>query len=342
MINYKLKYYIIPFYFIAIIFLMDRVIGSEFIRKYTESRAEYYFYKSRESLFKYQKDELINSPDSSAVFVLGTSHLGELSTDRMNELRPDLIVYNYSAPYPSYMYFHYILEKGIQSGLHPKFILLELTPISLEDKANEYPLKYSLDWSYILTQRNLKLDELDLFIRSNLFLSGKFPFRGAEFIKRLKNPELVDIFQLVRGSIIHFDPSKRGGISNEFLVKVPEEKLISESELYFSNSLENMDFSSSQTESLEKILILCKKENIKIIGIEPILFPYLARKFRRSSIGETWKKKIEKLGEKYDFIHIQLQNYEADMNCMDFIDPHHLSGKCYRTITEIIFSSIPN
>lgn len=337
----SLGVFLIPFYFLLLIFIIDRIIGSELVRKFTETRAEYYFYHSRESLFEFQREEIRNNPESFPVFVLGTSHLGELSTDIMRARRPDLVVYNYSAPYPSYTYFQYILQKGIKSGLTPKMIFLELTPISLEDRANEYPLKYSYDWSYILSRPEWKPEEIDLFIRSNLFLSGRFPFRGAELLKRIKHPELIELFQFVRGSILQFDPKKRGGISNDLLVRVPEEKLISESDEYFRRSLEHMEFSGTQYNALRDILELCRKENIRIIGIEPILFPYLAIKFRRSKIGEVWEKKIEGLREEYNFIHIQLQNHETEMNCMEFIDPHHLSGKCYTSLTEIIFSSIP-
>lgn len=333
--------YIFPLLLVIYLLIIDKLLTQKKILMYTESRAEYYFYKSKESILKLQKDERDAFPNKHPLMILGTSHLGELSMSVFSEVRPDILPYNYSAPYPSYSYYHYILHKAILLNLIPKYIILELNPVSLEDKSNEYPLKYSYDWNYIFSQNSFSLEENDLFLRANIFNTQIFPFRITEIIKKLKHPDNVNLFLFLKEEISKGNFLNRGGIPNHFLGKVPERELIDESEKYYKNSIENIQFSKTQIDSLQKIFDICRINNIIILTVETPVHPHLASKIQNSQIGLKWKNFIVGLQKKNYFRHLQLQDFIKEFPCMDFLDSHHLSGGCFEAPTRIILRSLP-
>ncbi len=334
--------YLLPILILVLLFCMDRLFTIQSIRKLTETRAEYYFYQIREKLISENIKEEQENPNQSTLFILGTSHLGELSTGVMEKSRPDLLPYNYSAPSAPFSYYYYIFSKAIDRGVTPKFLVLEVFPFSASKEANFYALRYSYDWNFFWSEFNhFDWNEKDIFLRSQFFETQKFPFRLSEAIKRFKDPSQAQIFELLRNRIESNYKKNRGGIANDLIHNVPDEKLILESETYYRSTLANLEFSEDQFYFLEQVFKKANEHKIPILVVETIQYPALYQLIQNAPFQIVWNFRMSLFKNKYKFTYLKFQEYEKVLDCKYFIDSHHLSGKCYEKPTEILMKNLP-
>jgi hypothetical protein len=335
------KIILLPIFVFILILILDFILTLESIRNFSESKLEYYFYKSREDLIFENIKESKNYPSKRSLFLLGTSHFGELSNSKMNKLRPDLLSYNYSSPSASFSYYAFILNKAIKTGLKPAYIVLEVYPFSATDTANYYALRYSYDLEFFIRYyKNFNFYDFDTFLRSRLFRTQIFPFKISEIVKKIKHPENKEIFQILKNEIYNNLLTKNGGIANNLIYTVSPDKLIENSDIYFNENFLNFELSDNQMFFLEEVLKICKNNNIKIIMVKPILYPYLDKKIKEVKNIKKWNQILNSYGSNYNIIFVNLQEYEDSMDCLNFIDSHHLSGGCYEKPTEVILKSL--
>lgn len=339
----KIRVILIPIYFVVLIFSLDFLLTLDFIRLYTESKLEYYFYKTREDLIQINLVDNQKDPQKKNIFILGTSHFGELSNDLFSSLRPDLLAYNYSAPSASFMYYAYILNKALKSGVKPSYLILEVYPYSTTDTSNYFALRYSYDLPFLLKYyKYMDFYDLDIILRSKIFKTQSFPFKPSEIFKKIKNPQLIEIFNILKIEIYNNLTLKNGGISNNLIHNILVKDLNEESEIYLRENFLNFKVSQNQMYFLKEVLKVSKEENIKIIMVKPILFPYLDKKISELESIKNWNKEINLLVKNYNIKLVNLQEYENSFECLNFIDSHHLSGGCYGKPTEIIINSLDN
>jgi len=332
---------LIPILILVLLLLLDFILTIESVRIFTENKLEYYFYQSREDLILKNILDSKNYPSKKSLFLLGTSHFGELSNDIMNKIRPDLLSYNYSSPSAPFSYYAFILNKAIDLGLKPSYIVLEVYPYSATDTANHYALRYSYDLKFFIRYyKNLDFYDFDTFLRSRIFRTQIFPFKITEIIKKIKHPENKEIFKLLKNEIYNNLSTKNGGIANNLIHTVSPDNLIENSDNYFKENFFNFNFSNNQMYFLEEVLKICKKNNIKIVMVRPIIYPYLDKKINGLENIKKWNNIINSYVSYYNIIFINLQEYENSLDCLNFIDSHHLSGGCYEKPTEIIINSL--
>ncbi len=335
------KLFVLPVYLFVFILFLDFILTLDFIRNFTENKLEYYFYQSREVLISENIKESNLYPNKKTLFLLGTSHFGELSNDIMNKERPDLLNFNYSSPSASFSYYAFILNKAIDLGIKPAYIVLEIYPYSATDTANYYALRYSYDLGFFIKYyRNFDFYDLDTFLRSRLFRTQVFPFKVSEIIKKIKNPETKEIFQILKKEIYNNLTSKNGGIANNLIHTISPDNLLENSDIYFNENFLNFNFSKNQMFFLEEVLKICKTHDIKIIMVKPIIYPYLDKKINEIENIKNFNSIINGYISNYNVILVNLQEYENSLECLNFIDSHHLSGGCYEKPTEIIIKSL--
>jgi len=334
--------YLLPILILVLLICLDRLLTIQSIRKLTETRAEYYFYQIREQLISENTKEQQKKPNQSTLFILGTSHLGELSTHVMEKSRPDLLPYNYSAPSAPFSYYYYIFSKAIDKGVTPKYLVLEVFPLSATKEANFYALRYSYDWNFFWSEFNhFDWNERDIFLRSQFFETQRFPFRLSEAIKRFKDPFQAQIFEILKGRIENDYKKSRGGIANDLIHNIPAEKLKIESESYFRSTLANLQFSEDQFYFLEQVFKKAENHKIPIVVVETIQYPALHELIQNAPFQIVWNFRMSLFKNKYKFTYLKFQEHEKDLDCKYFIDSHHLSGKCYEKPTEILMKNLP-
>lgn len=335
-------YFFLPLFFVGIILGIDRLLTLQSIRRLTETRAEYYFYQVRERLLEENLGEQKEFPHRSTLFLLGTSHFGELSTDVMESMRPDLLPYNYSAPSAPFSYYAYIFSKAIDSGILPKVLVLEIFPYSASKEANSYALRYSYDWNFFLSEgSHLDANERDIFLRSQVFRTQKFPFRIYEAIRRIQDPSKAEIFDYLRSTIEMSYKNKRGGIANDLIYQVPPEKLEADAEAYYKTTILPLQLSEEQFYFLEQVFQKASFHKIPILLVQTLQHPTLFLKSRDAPYQKEWDFRISLFQKKYNLKILNFQDYEMELDCKNFIDSHHLSGKCYTKPTEILMHNLP-
>ena len=334
--------YFSPILILILIICIDRLFTIQSIRRLTETRAEYYFYQIREKLIPANVKEQKENPNQSTLFILGTSHLGELSTEVMEKSRPDLLPYNYSTPSAPFSYYYYIFSKAIDKGVTPKYLVLEVFPFSATKEANFYALRYSYDWNFFRREfYHFDWNEKDTFLRSQFFETQKFPFRLSEAIKRFKDPSQAQIFEMLRDRIENDYKKNRGGIANDLIHNIPPEKLQLESESYYRSTLANLQFSEDQFYFLEQVFKKAEEHKIPILVVETIQYPALYELIQNAPFQIVWNFRMSLFKNKYKFTYLKFQEYEKELDCKYFIDSHHLSGKCYEKPTEILMKNLP-
>ena len=338
--NKKKYHFLYPLFLFVILLLFDRFLSSDLVRFYTENRAEYYFYNSRELLIEANFLESKENQDKSTVVILGTSHLGELDVEKFQKLRPDLLPYNYSAPLPSFSYFNFILRKIINKEIQIKYLILEISPLSADLNSNYYALRYSYDLAFLIFQNKFSLSEIDIIFRRIIFHTQIYPFRFKEILKRIKNPVEGEYFNLLKNNILNNFKEKRGGISNELLYNTSEERLKEDIEIYYKNVLLPCKISPEQLYFFEDLLKIAKDNNIKIILVEAVVHPELYEKMKISPFFRDWSTYINNLIKNNNLNFISLQNELKNSRCLNFLDPNHLSGKCYSEPTELIIQNL--
>jgi hypothetical protein len=335
-------YFFLPLFFVFLILGMDRLLTLKSIRRYTETRAEYYFYQVRERLLEENLREQRESPHRSTLFLLGTSHLGELSTEVMESMRPDLLPYNYSAPSAPFSYYAYIFSKAIDFGIRPKILVMEIFPYSASKEANSYALRYSYDWDFFYSEgSHFDGNERDIFLRSQVFQTQKFPFRISEAIRRIQDPSRVEVFDFLRDTIELSYKKNRGGIANNLIYQIPPEKLEADAEAYYKRTILPLQFSEEQFYFLERVFQKASFHQVPILLVQTLQHPTLFLKSRSAPYQKDWNFRISLFQKKYNFKILNFQDYEKDLDCKYFIDSHHLSGKCYTKPTEILLHNLP-
>ena len=200
---FRYKFLFIPLLFALLVFLVEKVAGTDSVRHYTETRIEFSFYEAKhdlmEKLVKFQKSR---KPEEKLLILFGTSHFGEFSNHYIAEQYPGLVTYNFSAPLAPPSFLYYYLEEILAAGIKVDFAVFEYLPETFQSSANQYALKYSYDWEFMYKYLSVfPIRELEQFSSFHLFHTLKFPVRFKDAYKRMKNPLLKEQMKLLQKSI---------------------------------------------------------------------------------------------------------------------------------------------
>lgn len=329
----------IPLGIAALAIIWDRILSSEFVRPYTESGAEYYFYEMKDKVLATMKSETDSKkPEQKVLTFFGTSHMGEFSLAEFEKSSPGLIVYNLSGPSAPFSFHNFTLEKLITKKIPLDYAILEYYPDSATDFANRYPLRYSYDFPFFLEYWNVfSTNEWDSFLKARVFRTSVFPPRFKEAMSRIKNPSEVEKLVFIRNILVNESDRFKGGIPNTLLSNTPEDKLDSESERVFNESYKNYRTSEVQLFFLRNFLKTARENGIRVVLWSPLLYSKFSEKVRSSQFFIDWLSLRDGLVKEFpETLVLDMENYRDRMKCQKFIDPHHLSGGCYEEPTKFL------
>ncbi|MEQ9365684.1 MAG: DUF1574 family protein, partial [Leptospirales bacterium] len=155
----KHKFLWLPVLGFAALFLLDKLFFLPAVTDHTVhwQKIEPAFYESRRLLFEQLKQEY---PERAARgqklgLILGTSRAGEFEQDNIADLIPGSYTYNFSAPFSSPVFYAYWIDRILEAGMEPAFVIFETDPVVLTDAAMEFTMQYSLDWRFVWNHTEL-------------------------------------------------------------------------------------------------------------------------------------------------------------------------------------------
>ena len=317
----KHKFLFYPLLLAGFIFCFDKFFGTDFVRKYTESRIEYAFYAEKGSLLEqlnaYQS---ARKPEEKLLILFGTSHMGEFSHKYIHEKDERITTYNFSAPMAPPSYLYYNLQTVLKSGVKIDYAVLEIIPEIFQDAANEYALKFSYDWKFMYENKDIfSSDEMESFVHANLFSVVRFPPRFNIAIQRIKDKNKIAGFEYFNSMVHLATKQNNGGIPNPIIHEIPENVFEKESKIYYET---------------------CKQNNIQVLVYKPIISKPLQKLLDESDFYEVWWKDKIELANKSGIPVLNLVDHASSIQCQKFVDVHHLSGGCYPEITDILLKKI--
>lgn len=367
------KYLLAPIFILSAAFLADKIflIPSIQNRLQAWNKIEPTFYESRYWLFEQLVSDypLREKNRERLGIIFGTSRAGEFNNQDIQEILPDSYTYNFSAPFASPSFHYYWMKRILDSGMKIDLALLEMDPLLIGQDAIRYSLSYSYDPNFVIKNteigRTLPRNPKNI---NSLFESGSFGFSFDEtetyFLKQLfavykyppdlgaiaKNSELHPLLmktgldfkaefveQIKKGNRVNL-----GGIPNPMVVQIPPEELQRIAKEDAKKLLDNFSASSTQIGFFKKMVDTLAANGVRTV----IYWPISSRPFYEAmkdkevvdALQDSINRYIATVKEKYPKAYLELKNYNdsKELTCRFFLDSHHLSGKCYKELTELL------
>ncbi len=339
----KNKYLLYPIVLFLCLFLIDKIFLLNGIKKYIKTDFTYIYYESREEVFQLiLKDPEIAKREKKFMLILGSSRLLYFDSKEMEEFYPNWIIYNLSSAVTTPAYYYYYLEKLIDHGVYPDYVLLESDPNQFNQNSPVFKgsnLTYSFDLPFVLRHSFLfGKENVSFFLGKNLFAVGKNkPYLDTAY-QRYKNPNFSSI-SAMQDLTKEFLLKNRGNAIS--LVDVFVEKNYAMLE---STSKRTLDWvyaaykpSEMQYTFYEKILKKLHEKKITTVIVWPQSSPPMQRLIKSASFTEDWKRRVTTLNQAYGFELRDMDDTE-EYTCNTFVDGGHIAKDCYRPFLRYVMS----
>ncbi len=329
----KKLFLIYPITLLFTIFLLDKVFLLPFFNENFLQTGNVVYYKHREILFEKLKNRSVDSKklliamgDSRAYSFSNMAFFG--SKERAN--RKNIYdIYNFSGPQAVPAYSLFWLERMVEEGIKIERIFLVLSPEGFDDNKrlmHKPFLRLGAEEEFVNRYKEtIPEDDLNEYYLDKIFALRKVELDYKLLLSRLKSKSMKE-----------YDSR----YNNEMLVL----NLNNGEQLAYANSVNDLDrlqndsvrmgniyfynFQLHETQFIftEKILELCKKNNIKIDLLWMKVFPKYRENFIKYRIEDTWWKRIEDLSDKYN---MNVYNFNKIGECELYYDASHQSAFCY-------------
>ncbi len=369
-----------PIILVAALFLLDKVFLIPEFRQHTRlfSRIEGRMYRSREDLFlQLQQEYAVRSIKNDRLgLIFGNSMTGSFSNDYIAKKIPGSYTYNFSVPQGGIAFHYYWLERILESGIRPDFIVMAAGPISFGPNIMDFAIAHSFDLPFVLRNtdfvRNVpadlahyrnggfSFDEFETFLLKNLFAVYRYP---PDFDAFRKNNEQIIIPDMERGIRMYTGREvrlqmlegidlanriNRGGIPNPVLqpVFLPRQMEANAYVIAGQHLGSQYRMSPTQTAFFQKILEILSQHKIPAVFFWPPVHPTFRRILEERKIIPAVKDPIlamldESLRKNPD-ANFKLVDYVQDyeIGCKHFSDAIHLAGGCFPALTDHLVRQI--
>lgn len=373
----KHKFLWLPALGFAAIFLIDKAFFLPAITDHTVhwQKIEPAFYESRHLLFEQLKKEY---PERAARgeklgLILGTSRAGEFEQEDVAKLIPRSYTYNFSAPFSSPVFYAYWIERILEAGIEPAFVIFESDPVVLTDQAMEFSMQYSLDgrfvWDHTEMFRRIppdpweaegpgfSFDEAESYAAAQLFGLHKYPLKLDSIIANNKELEGMGILvpfsspieyrDYIKKILVLANERKLGGIPNPMLAQKLPQEMLDDAEEKSKIFLKDFKISPTQVMFVKNTLRTLAARKIPVVVYWPIStreYFAKAQEFKiTTEVQKPLRKVIQEINDTHAGSHIRLYDPNPDtrMSCRSFYDSHHLSGACFPELTRLIVENFP-
>ena len=380
----KRPYLFWPLLLLALAFALDKIILLEPVRERVIpwDKIEPLIYESRIDLLEELKADLPEMQEKGLRpgLILGSSRSAEFSNEVIQKYVPGTENYNFSTPMGSPLFHYYFLDKILDEGIRPAYVLLELDPLLLSDKSMHYTLAYSLDSGFVLNHLDLdrdkpffaydtedaglSFDEAEVFFLKRAFAMYRFPVEIAEIKENLEEVTYIDkgmvivrpkndIRNEMRRLTITAIKEKNGGIPNPIFFQIDAARMEEDAQSVFDLHFSNPQPALTQIQFFKLTLERLRKENIPALVYWPIVSPALQKKLEKQMIKgpdgkepmlafhmRGMKQVIQNQKEQGGQIYLAGPEMWEPLKCRAFVDSTHISGACFDELSELIFAPL--
>lgn len=332
-----------PLVLFAVLFLLDKIFFLDIVKRYIKPDFTYIYYEAKEELF----DRLVRDYPSfkgkkKLMIILGSSRLLYFDYKDLRDFYPDWEIYNFSSAVTTPAYYTYYMEKILDAGIRPDYILLEAAPNQYNENTpvfRDSNLTYSFDLPFMFRYADVfGKDLVSFYLGKTLFAVSKNKPDLAIAWDRLTHPQLDVILAMqtkIRTSLLE---SKGNALSvvGEYVEKdfvVLEETGRRTIDWLFVN----YRFSQMQYEFLDILLARLEKEKIPLMIVKPENAPPLEKLMQEVKVIPEWKKRTQAVVEKHGFAIKYLAD-ARDFRCNSFADGSHMALSCYHPFIRYVMS----
>lgn len=347
----KKWYLYFPFVVFVLYFTVEKVMWIPWVQRMTQSDATYLYFNYKHELLdqleetwnRFRKENEENRGKPGAVrkkifIVIGSSRLLYFDYKEFRRTFPDWEMYNFSAPVTVPAYYDWILERILERGIVPDYVLLEADPFQFNKNSNAFnksTLGYGFDLRYILSHFNLfTRDEVSHYIGRSLFAAYHYPPNLKNFLDRRKNS--LDRHLMAFNMVDEFQRENNGAgrslIPRQDWYERDFASLTVTSERTKGWLYGNYRLSERQFTFLESALKRLDAKKIPVTLIRPVVSRPLERMIsgdeKMKPILKVWETRMDDLLGKYHTPYIDLR-HSPGFTCNTFVDGSHMSLDCY-------------
>lgn len=335
-------------------FAADKACLHPRLKMLTQADATYlYFDYKKELLDEIERvhkrnllpENYVSGVRKKTMVILGSSRLLYFDTARFHRNYPDWELFNFSAPVTAPAYYAYILERILERGVKPDFVVIEADPLQYNDGADHFVrsnLAYSFDLPFVLRHSRLfKNSEISYFLARFLFAGYKYPPDVKNLYERAtqeKNQWLMALEELDR-----FQRANRGAGRSIIPRENWYERDFGRLELSARQSTDwvygNYKSSARQFAFLDLIIRQINENNLPVLFLRPQVSPTMQRHLETKA----------NLPQKLAAWDIEFKNhiggmpyrdlrYDGEVSCNTFVDAAHMSLDCYHMLTVVMMN----
>ncbi len=340
----KKMYLYIPLFIFTALFALDKLMLLPSLQKLSQSDATYLFYSYKpelldelEKLYK-ENQNLPEAQRKKFLIIAGSSRLLYFDYQTFRRTYPDWEFFNFSVPVTSPAYYQYIMERILDRGIRPDYVVLETDPFQFNESSDAFRksnVSYSFDFPFLISNfGDFTRDEAGYFIAKNLFASYKYHPSLETIQSRLNNP--MDQKLLTFNMTDTFQRENRGCgrslIPREDWYERDYARLAVTSQTTMRWLYGNYKLSERQFRFLDRTMEMLSSQKIRTFLVRPpVSRPMerlLATDEKLRGPFAAWEQKTENLSGKYGIPYEDLSRSER-FYCNTFVDGSHMSLDCY-------------
>lgn len=348
-------YLLFPLALFLLYFAADKACATQRMKFLTQRDAVFLYFDYKPTLLdeleqvyrRAQADAQANpkAPRRKIFVVLGSSRMMFYSYEQFARNFPDWEMFNFSAPVTAPAYYAFIMERILERGIKPDYVLVETDPYQYNGGSEVFVrsnLAYSFDLRFILSNVHLfSSDEVSYFLARMLFAGYKYPPHLNHLRTRLKdpkNPRLIWLAELDR----HQKENRGAGRSlvprdNWYESDFARLEGIAKKDLHRMYS--NYKISKRQFSFLRQLLDGARDAGSKVILIRPPLSRPAERLIREdkklTARMVEWEQELRRQAEPYRFPYADLSQ-RSDFYCNTFFDASHMALDCYHPMLVLV------
>lgn len=336
------KHFLFPVVLFLSFFALDKTCHLSALKMLSQPDATYLYYDYKSTLLEeletvYRANEKKPAGEKKRILVvLGSSRLMYFDYPAFERNFPDWEMFNFSSPVTSPAYYSYMVEKFLERGIKPDYLLVETDSFQFNESSAAFlksNVTYSFDLPFILKNARLfKTSEISYWLGQNLFASLKYSPDPQRIIARLRDDQQK--FQTIFRELDKYQRENRGAGRNV----IPKQdyferdfgRLEGTSRMTIGWIYGNYKTSDRQYTFLEHTLERAEKAGIFLALIRPPVSRPMERILAQEmpDVLAEYDRRIADIRSRHPVPFLDLLHRD-DYYCNTFVDGSHMAIDCY-------------
>ena len=351
----KNKYLAFPLVVFLLYFVADKACLSERMKLLTQRDAVFLYFDYKPKLIDemeqvYRKMEAERRTGKlpyrrKLMLVLGSSRMMFFNYEQFARNFPDWELFNFSAPVTAPAYYAFILERILERGIRPDYLLVETDPYQFNGGSEVFVrsnLAHSFDLRFVLSHwASFSSDEISFYLARSLFAGYRYPPNLVHLRQRLENPQNPRLLWLdaldqhqkknrgagrslvPRENWYETDFARLEGIARKDLFRMYSRYRISDRQFAFLTELLGRAQSAGAVTLLIRPQVSRPAE--RLLGEDRALLGQVA----------AWEQRLKKETAPFGTPYVDLSR-RPDYYCNTFFDASHMALDCFHPMLVLV------